>query len=332
MKAICLPAPDDVKLQEVPTPAKPEPEHLIIEMKYCAINEGDKAFIRLPLPAGAAKSLYDVYGVSGAGIVTAVGEGVPEAYKGKKVSVYRSLKPTDHTVGTWCSHAHLHFLNCVILPDDANLEEYSGSIVNIITPYAFLKQVSAQGHKGIIGTAGNSATGIALLGICLEAGFPLISIVRNEESKRKLEALGATHVVVQTDSAFREQLSEMGQTLATTAIFDGVGGEVLNKIIDIIPNNSVIYCYGYLGGATPLTVHTRVMSAKGITITPFSNFKTDTVSNAEDLGNALSDISRLIHLPPFKTKAGRKFTLPEIKDALLFTSTEGAKAILCPRE
>jgi NADPH:quinone reductase-like Zn-dependent oxidoreductase len=50
-------------------------------------------------------------------------------------------------IGTWCEYAHMHYLDCVILPDDAVPEEYAGSVVNAITPYAFLQQVSTEGHK-----------------------------------------------------------------------------------------------------------------------------------------------------------------------------------------
>jgi hypothetical protein len=53
-----------------------------------------------------------------------------------------------------------------------NAEEYAGSLVNVITPYAFLKQAVGEGHKGIIATAGTSATGIAMLGICQTFDFP----------------------------------------------------------------------------------------------------------------------------------------------------------------
>lgn len=332
MKAICLTSPGGVILQDVQKPKKAEPEHLLIKMKACAINPGDKAFISRPLPPGSVTSLYNVYGASGSGTVVAVGVGVPEAYKGKNVAMYRSLKFSENMVGTWCEYSHMHFLDCVILPDDANPEDYSGSLVNIITPYAFLKQISNEGHKGIISTAGTSATGIAMVGICLAYNFPLISIVRNEDGKKELEELGAKNVVVQDDSNFKIHLNEISQKLEVTAIFDGVGGEVLNKIIDVIPNNATIYSYGYLGNDTPLTVYTQTLTAKGITIKPFGNIRTQTVQDPQNLEKALKDIGGLIHMPHFKTKTGKKFRLKEISDALSFSSKNGAKAVLCPGE
>ena len=330
MNALCLIPNEGVKLQQVRQPESAKPGHLLIKMQACAINPGDKAFIKLPLPPGSVLSLYNVYGVSGAGTVIATGDGVPEAYRGKKVSMYRSLKFSEDMIGTWCEYAHMHYLDCIILPDDAVPEEYAGSVPNAITPYGFLQQVSAEGHKGIISTAGTSATGIAMLGICLANNFPLVSIVRNEAGKKELAALGATHIAVQNDPAFRQQVQEFSKELSATAIFDGVGGEVLNKIIEVIPNNAAIYLYGYLGDAIPLTVHTRTLSAKGITISPFVNFRTETVMNPQRLEKALQDLRAIFHQPHFKTKPGPTYSFAEINDALAFTAAHGEKPILSP--
>jgi hypothetical protein len=57
----------------------------------------------------------------------------------------------------------LRYLNCAVLPGKIDIETYPGSLVNIITPYAFLKQALQDGNKAMIYTAGNSATGIAMV-------------------------------------------------------------------------------------------------------------------------------------------------------------------------
>ncbi len=327
MKAIVL-SNDILMVQNVERPQMAKPGHLIIEMNSSAINSGDKFFLKYPAPPGAVSSLYDIKGVSGAGKVLQTGEGVPNEYLGKNVTFYRQLRFSASIVGSWCEYAHVHYLDCVILPDSSDPGEYSGSMVNIITPFAFLKQIINEGHKGIISTAGNSATGIALLGLCLASGFPLISIVRNQDARKELEELGARNIVVQSDGNFNQDLTETAQALTATAIFDGVGGEILNKILPLIPGNSVIFSYGYIGDSVPFTFHTRTLALKNIIIRPFSNFKTDTVRDPESLEQALKDIGKLIHLPYFKTKIGKKFKLEEINEALLFIPKNGGKAVL----
>lgn len=330
MKVISLATKNSVQLKDVPQPGKAAPEHLIIKMEACGINAGDKAFIAGAFPPGSIPvSGFDVCGVSGVGTVIETGEGVPHAYKGKKVTVYRSLKFSENIIGTWSEYAQLHYLHCVILPGNVKAEEYSGSLVNIITPYAFLKQTEQEGHKGIICTAGNSATGIAMLGICLAKNFPLISIVRNEEGKKELEQLGAKNILVQSNVDFKQQLNQLSQELKATAVFDGVGGEILNTIIDVLPFGSTIYAYGYLGGQTSFSFHTSILM-KGITIKGFANFRTQTVQNPHSLEAALEDISSIIDMPHFKTKTGKKFSFEEINDALVFSSSTGGRAVLYP--
>jgi len=327
MKAIVL-ANDVLTVQQVTKPTKAKPGHLLVKMKSSAINSGDKFFLKNPAPPGTVKSLYDIKGVSGAGTVLQTGEGVPEEYLGKNVAFYRQLKFSESVVGAWSEYAHVPFLDCAILPAGADPDEYSGSMVNTITPFAFLKEIISEGHKAIISTAGNSATGIALLGFCLTYNFPLISIVRNEEGRKELEGLGAKSIVVQSDPDFGVHLSDMAQILNATAIFDGVGGDILNKILTLIPRSSVIYSYGYIGDEVPFSFHTSTLALKNIIIRPFSNFNTETVKNPGNLEKALKEISKLIHLPHFKTKIGKRFRLEEINDALTYSGSNGKKAIL----
>jgi NADPH:quinone reductase len=330
MKAICITPEKGLRQEETPQPEKAAPGHLLIKMTASAINPGDKAFITRPLPPGSVKSLYNIYGVSGAGTVIEAGEGVPAAYRNSNVAMYRSLHYSDKMVGAWSQYTHMHWLDCVILPPGENPAAWSGSLVNIITPYSFIRQTQAEGHKGILSTAGNSATGVAMVGMSIAYHFPLISIVRNGEGKEKLQALGATHVVALDDPNFAPQLKEMAASLETTAIFDGVGGSILNKIIDPVPNNSTIYSYGYLGDDIPFTAHTRTLTAKNISFRPFANIRTQTVMDPESLEQALAAIGKIIHMPHFKTRPGKTFPFASIAEALAFEDKAGGKAILDP--
>ncbi len=184
MKAICRTKDFKTKISELPIP-ETVPEHIVIKISACGINPGDGAWIAGAFPPGLApESLHDICGVSGAGEVIEIGTGVPSQYKGKRVAFYRSLKFSEHLVGTWSEYVRMHYLHCVILPHDANMVEYSGSLVNAITPYAFLKQITEQGHKGIICTAGTSATGRAMLAIAdikMFLSFQLLEIKKGNK-------------------------------------------------------------------------------------------------------------------------------------------------------
>jgi len=296
-------------------------------MKAIAVNPGDFMVITGLLKSD---SQYEICGVSGVGKVVEIGEGVPVEYKGKNVVVYRALQVTDDTIGTWSEYSQLHYLNSVILPDNVNITEYSGSLVNSITPYAFLKQIQKEGHSGIISTAGTSATGRAMLGVCLAHDIPLISIVRNKEGKKQLEELNAKNILVQSEADFEIKLKELSNQLNATAVFDGVGGELISKVASNLPRNSTIYTYGFLGNDKPLTINTNIILMNGLTIKGFGNFMTETVRDIDKLEIALKDLSKIIDMPHFKTKVGETFPIGKFNEALKYKSKKGDKAILLP--
>lgn len=331
MKAVTFTKADGIKINNVLNPDKAAPGHLLIKMQACAITQADKAVIAGIIPPGSGpESQYAICGGSGTGTVIEVGDGVPDTYKGRKVTVQRSLQNSDKLVGTWCPYAHLHYLQCAILPDNANMDSYSGSLVSAITPYSCLQQILEDGHTGIINTAATSPTGLGMLAFCQAYQIPTLSVARNEAGKQKLQSMGAVNIVVQNDEDFKEQLGKMARELSTTAVFDGVGGNLINELWDVLPNNSTIYSYGYLGGNTPYSIPGRLLMIKGLTLKGFANIRSKTVQDPQQLAKALIDISALIHMPHFETKIGEHFKLDDINKALQFVGEHGEKAILDP--
>src|ERR1700744_3460449 len=103
MKAICVTPDRSLEVRSVPTPEHPPAGHILVDIAGCAINHGDKAFLRSGGSASLTlvSSLHDIWGVSGAGRVVAVGEGVPREVLGRQVAIYRSLTRSDAVVGLW---------------------------------------------------------------------------------------------------------------------------------------------------------------------------------------------------------------------------------------
>ena len=160
MKAICVTPSRDLEVRDIPAPQQPEPGHVLVDMDASAINHGDKTFLRMPTAAGSVPvaGRHDVWGASGSGRIIAVGEGVPAEYAGKQVAIYRALGRSPENVGLWCKTAQIRCTACLILPDHVRARDYCGSLVNAITAYAFLEEITEAGHQGVIVTAGNSVT------------------------------------------------------------------------------------------------------------------------------------------------------------------------------
>jgi NADPH:quinone reductase-like Zn-dependent oxidoreductase len=329
MKAICVTASRELAIREIPAPVQPAAGQVLVTMLASAINHGDRTFLKMPAAAGPQipASRHDVWGASGAGRVVALGAGVPAEYAGKQVAIYRSLTRSPDSVGLWCETAAVPWTSCLILPDQLDARDYCGSLVNVITAYAFLEEIAEAGHQGVIVTAGNSASGHALAALARTRQMPAIFLVRSEAAAATLRALGIEHVMATTDG-FETQLAALAADLQASAVFDGVGGELLGRIAPALPMHSTIYCYGVLGGAAPAAIHTALIMMKNLTIRRFSNFESATVKQPARLAAALKALQALIGDPLFATWLGQEFRYEQIGEAMAYAAPGGRKAIL----
>lgn len=192
MQAVCVTASRDLEVRAIAAPSAAPAGHVLVAMQASAINHGDKTFLKMPLSAGPSipSSRMDVWGASGAGRVVAVGDGVPADYAGKQVAIYRSLTRSADTVGLWCETAAVPYTSCLILPDEVRAKDYCGSLVNVMTAYAFLEEIVEAGHQGVVVTAGSSATGYALAALARERHLPAIFLVRSEAARASLCQMG----------------------------------------------------------------------------------------------------------------------------------------------
>lgn len=330
LKAICVTSSRELEVRDIPFLSEPAEGHVLVEMHAYAINPGDKTFLTRPLATGRyfPGSSYDVWGASGAGKVVALGANVPSGYAGKQVAIYRSLQGSPVTIGLWSESAMVPYRSCLILPDDVSMRDYCGSLVNAITAYAFLQEIAAEGHRGIIVTAGNAATGQALASLARRRNMPAIFLVRSLAAQDSLQRRGIEHVIVTADDNFERRLGGLAAELQATAVFDGVGGDLTSHIAPSLPPNSTIYIYGLLGGAAPVSFPSTLFQTNNLVVKRFSNFESQTVKNLANLTAALKELEGLIDEPMFKTRIGKEFAFDQISEAMNYESTSGAKAVL----
>ncbi|MBN4096010.1 zinc-binding dehydrogenase [Methylobacterium sp. OT2] len=330
MKAICVTADRRLQVRDIPTPTQPPPGHVLVDMAASAITHGDKFFLTRPLPGAAAFSStgQDVYGANGAGTVVALGAGVPQDYAGKQVAIYKSLVRSPDSVGVWCERAQVPYESCLILPDRVRARDYCGSFANILTVEAFFVETAAAGHKGIIVTAGNSATGRIAVSLARRHGIPAIFLVRSNASRERLLGDGATHVIDTAETGFEGRLGDMAERMGATAVFDGVGGELLSRVMPVLPMNATVYIYGFLGGTAPIVLPTMLLLGRNLTLRRFANLDSAIVSDPDRLAMARREIEGWIGDPLFETRTGREFPLDQISEAMAYEASPGARAIL----
>jgi NADPH:quinone reductase-like Zn-dependent oxidoreductase len=332
MKAICVTPERKLELRDVPTPADPPAQHVLVDVDSAAINHGDKTFLARPAAAGllAPAGRFDVWGASCAGTIVAAGAGVPAEVVGKPVAVYRSLRRSPDLIGLWCERAQVPFADCVLLPERVNTRDYCGSLVNAMTAYAFLREIAEDGHKGVVATAGGSATGRALAALARRAGVAVVFATRSARSAEELRALGVGPAVLADGAGFEAEFEALAAEAQATAVFVGVGGAFLGRLLPRLPANAAIYFYGFLDGAAPLAFPTALFMAKNFTMRRFSNFESPTVRDSGQLALALAELGPMMGDPLFRTRIGKTFRLEEVEAAMSYEAVPGAKAVLLP--
>ncbi|WP_109807170.1 zinc-binding dehydrogenase [Sphingosinithalassobacter portus] len=332
MKAICYTDDRSLEVREVPTPTEPALGHVLVSMDSASIMHGDKFFLGHPLPNGTwATALHDIYGSNGGGTITAIGAGVPERYLGRKVAIYKALKPSAEATGLWCETAQVPYETCLILPDNVRVRDYNGSLANVLTIYAFLAQVQGEGHRGIIATAGSSATGLIAAALTRRMGIPAIFLVRSEASRDALVNKGIENVLLTSEGDFEEQLRELAARLDTTAVFDGVGGELFGRIVPALPEGATIYVAGIMGAAKPAVFSTMHIIEKNLTMKRYSVLETETLADPQKLAAATRDIEALIDDPLLATRIGKEFGFDQIEEAMAYDSSAGLRPVLVTR-
>ena len=329
MRAICVTAGRQLEVREVPEPRDPPPGHLVVRIEAAAINHGDKTFLARPEAAGPAlaRSLHDVWGASAAGEVTGAGPGVPDGYVGRRVAIYRSIGGGPDTLGLWCETAQVPCTACLRLPDGAEARDYGGSLVNIITAHAFLETAAADGHRGVVATAGNSATGRALAALARCRGTAALMLVRSPAAKAELERHGIREVVVVDEGTDMAAVGERAVALDATAVFDGIGGSGLGRLLPHLPQRSTVYSYGFLAGLEPVSFPSALLMGKDLTLRRFSNFDTPAVRDPRALETAMRELEAVVGDPLFHTRVGQTFALDAVDAAMAYETSPGPKAM-----
>ena len=329
MRAICVTSQRTLEYCDVPAPEAPPSGHVLVDMIASAITHGDKFFLTRPMPGAPPADGHDIYGANGAGIVVAIGDGVPAAMLGKQVAIYKSLAKSVHTRGLWCERAQVHYSSCLVLPDHIVARDLCGSLANVLTVYAFLEE-AVTGGKGLIVTAGNSATGLVAAALVRRRGVPAMFLVRSAAARDGLLEHGTEHVLVSTENGFEDKFATLALELDATTVFDGVGGDLLSRILPHLPMNTAVRIYGFLGGASPIALPTTLLMGRNLMLRRFTVLESLIVTDPTRLANAFRELGNIMDEPLFQTRVGSEFRLDEIDHAMTFQSIDGGRALLIP--
>ena len=229
---------DFLELGTVPRP-KPGPGQVLIKMRRAAINPSDIAFVQGFY--GQARVQGQPAGFEGVGTVVEAGPGLMGRFlKGKDVGFYVSPDGS----GSWAEYAVTQATLALPLKKGVSDRDAAGLIVNPVTAAAMLELVDA--GDAFVFSAAASQLGKLIAGLAPDQGKKMIALVRREEPVEGLKALGATHVLNESDPAYSENLARILEAEKPVIFLDAVAGSSSAAVHHAMGNHARWIIYGKL--------------------------------------------------------------------------------------
>ena len=255
MKAVVFDRPGSPEevlgVRDVPTPS-PGRGEVLVRMLASPVNPSDLLYIQGNY--GLKPVCPATPGFEGVGVVQASGGGLLGRFlRGKRVAVLNGR------TGNWAEYTVASARQCIPVPSDIPDDQAATFFVNPATALALTRHVLAVPPGAyLLQTAAGSALGRMVIRLGKEYGFRTVNVVRRREQVEELTALGADHVLVESDGPLDEQVRLVTGADGVPFVIDPVGGETGTQALQCLAPGGRAVLYGLLSGE-PVTLDPRFL-------------------------------------------------------------------------
>lgn len=231
---------DQLRLEDVPEPAPGEGE-LLVEVESAGLN-----FIDTYHRGGLYPLDFPFTpGLEGAGVITAIGDGVDGFSTGDRVAWVNALG----------SYAELHVVPAaaaVPVPEAVGTDVAAAVLLQGITAHYLATSTYplSAGDRCLI-HAGAGGVGLLLTQIARMRGAHVITTVGSEEKAELSRGAGADDVIVYTDVGFKEEIERRFGPHSLDVVYDGVGADTFDDGIDLLRPRGMMVTFGNASGPVP---------------------------------------------------------------------------------
>ena len=179
---------------------------------------------------------------------------------------------------TWASHTTLPAEVLFALPEGIDPLQAAMLKVNPATAWRLLHGFETL-HPGdwVVQNLGNSAVGRCVIQLARDLGIRTVSFVRNAEQAAPLVALGADHVLTDSEDGMTAARELLGGAQASLA-FNAVGGDSALRLAKLLKQGGTHITYGAMG-RKPVTLPNgllifRDLRVRGLWVTRWSETAT----------------------------------------------------------
>lgn len=254
MKAILVHTPggpEQMKLEEIPTPTPGEGQALV-RIAATGVNFIDIYFRTGLYKADAPFSL----GMEAAGVVEAVGPGVTEVAPGDRVAYAMNR-------GSYAEFALVPSWQLVKVPAALELNQAAAAMLQGMTAHYLSHSTFPlqQGDTCLIHAAAGGV-GLLLAQMAKMRGATVIGTVSTAAKAEKARAAGADHIVLYNEQDFQAEARRITGGRGVDVVYDSVGAATWDKSIDSLRPRGMMVTFGNASGAVP-PIQPLLLSTKG---------------------------------------------------------------------
>ncbi len=254
MKAVRIHQPGKASaliLDDIPVPT-PGVGEARVKLSYAGLNFIDvyqrSGLYPLPLPA--------VMGNEGAGVVTAVGDGVSEVQLGQRVAFAMQL-------GAYAEEIVIPAWKLVPVPEGVRDEQAAAIMLQGMTAHylAFSTYPLKAGETCLVHAAAGGV-GLLLTQMAKKQGTRVLATAGSAEKADLAREMGADEVILYRDVDFEAEVRRLTGGQGVEVVYDAVGRETFLKGLNVLKPRGYMVLYGASSGAVE-PVDPQLLNHKG---------------------------------------------------------------------
>ena len=282
---------------------------VLIKVKAAGINRPDilQREGKYPPPKGAS----DILGLEVAGKVIEVGKKVKKIKIGDKVCALL-------TGGGYSEYCLAPFTQCLPIPKGLTFEEACILPETFFTIWfnLFIKNKIKKKQKILI-HGGSSGIGTTAIQITKNFGLEVFTTTRSKNKSIKCKKLGADHSINVKNVDFEKLVKNKTKNEGVDVILDIVGGDYVQKNINLLKRNGILINLGWLTGSI-VKINLLMVMLKRLPITG-STLRAGSLKEKEKIAKELKKyIWPLIEKKKIKPILSKTFSINNVKDAHIY--------------
>lgn len=306
-------ARDVLEVGDLPTP-QPAAGEVRVRIHTSGVNPSDvKSRLKRPLNAERVVPHSD-----GAGVIDAVGAGVPPERIGQRVWLWNAQ--WQRAMGTACEHLALPAEQAVPLPDAIDFDEAACFGIPALTALQAVHLAGPLAGKTVLVTGAGNAVGHCVTQLAVLQGARVIGTAGSDERQRHASDAGAAHVIDYKSESVAASVAELTQGRGVDVLIDMDFSSTAALLPHgVLKPHGQLVCYGS-NQPGEVTVDFRTLLFSSLRLTFFLVYEL----LPADRARAIGDLDTLLRSGQLRHTVAQTFALEEIAAAHEAVETGGA--------